>query len=119
MKWLRPLYVGKKIKKNVRRTIDVIEGREEKRGFVFFYLIALSSHADENLEIMPVFTLRQLQRAGQEPVILGLARDRKEAKQMTLGMLNDCMKNGGGLDLKAYFEGLGPEHYVDGREVGL
>ena len=91
MKWYHNLYIGKNAKKDKDKLIREING---KTGPV---------NPQNQLEIIPAlfFKIRYQEQAC--PMIVGIARGRREAEEVLLEIVDDVLEKTGKPDLRSYF----------------
>ena len=90
MRYCNRLYIGKSAE------------RYEKR-------IRARLDAGDMLDIIGTGFLVQPSLARHLPMIVGIARTKKEAIDMVVQMVDDCLRSRGDCDLRAFFESAGCE----------
>ncbi len=113
MKWLKNLYVGDRADRSRYRLMRRI--RRQKPTFDI-YVLTMPSHPGNQLDIVDANQLRHSYYQNKEDlVIVGLARGRGDALNLTARMVDECFHRTGGADLAAYLqdkldhEGVMPE----------
>ncbi len=105
MNWLKELYLGEKAAEKAKKLIRAaVRGKKGKNDKCF--LITLSSFPKAQLDLIRFSDLRKKSAETEKLTVIGLAADQAEAFTLLERMANDCLKNTGGAELKAYFSGL-------------
>ena len=100
MKWLKNLYVGDRADRSRYRLMRQI--RRQKPTFEI-YVLTLPSHPGNQLDILNANQLRySYYREKEDLVIVGLARGKADALNLTARMVDECYHRRGNADLSAY-----------------
>ena len=103
MKLLNNLYVGEKLKASgEEKIIKDLKKNKIKAGY---YVIALSSNPDNQLDIYSSFFLTREWQRKMVPLIAGIANDRQEAFIIVDDIMKETFKETGGYDMRAYLLG--------------
>ena len=100
MKWYHNLYIKKKKKKDKDKLIREING---KTGPVNVYLLTLPVNPQNQLEIIPALFVKIRYQEQACPMIVGIARGRREAEEVLLEIVDDVLEKTGKPDLRSYF----------------
>lgn len=103
MKWYRKLYLGERAKEAKYKVF----GRIRKGRFQFdTFLIILSDHPDNLLEILSANILKQPYYKKKKNIeniyVVGLAIGRDEALEVVRRIIDDVYQNTGGFELPTY-----------------
>ena len=99
MIWYKDLYVGYNLLERKREVIRKMKwGKQQFNVFA----ITLSRNEHDLLEIYPSNVLTQKYYKDSDLVVVGIAYGKEEALDMMQLVLQDCMEDTGGLDVKAY-----------------
>ena len=94
-------YIGDTLQKNKDKVI-----RKMKKGKVILRLfcvtLPLGSHG--LLEIYPYYELQQKWFQEQNPIVIGIARNREEAFLLVQKIVGEVYQNTGGFDVASYFD---------------
>ena len=101
VKWYKYLYVGSRIEKKKKRCMCCIEEGKRLRGF---YVIALASNVEDQLEIMAANELSHPMVKERIPLIVGLALDYTEAMDILYQIIDDAEAANMRGCLRAYIE---------------
>ena len=104
MKIVKKLYVGDSAKKDKRK---ILRGLEKKELQPFVYVITLPVSEHGVLDILPAFTLKYpffFTGDGKELSIVGIARGRDEAIDLTVKIVMDTYDATGGFDVRTFFD---------------
>ena len=109
------LYIGKKaagMEKKIRRSV------ERGKDIPGIRLITLASNGVDQLDIIPLFCLKQKQVRERLPVIAGFAGSREEALEVVRRMIGDAVRDTGCCDLRRWLTETdgGPGGIVDTGE---
>ena len=102
MKIVKRLYVGDSAKKEKRK---ILRGLEKKEIQPFIYVITLPAGKHGVLDILPAFTLKYpffFFFCDSELRIVGIARGRNEAIELTAKIAMDTYEATGGFDVSQY-----------------
>jgi hypothetical protein len=100
MNWYEKLYIGETIKEKTDRLVrDIDEGKHPLR----IYLIVMAQGTQNQLEIIRACEVKYWYEKGRCPMIVGMARGRKETLELLQRMTQDVLADTGGLDFRAYF----------------
>lgn len=103
MQWLRPLYIGTKMKRDRKKAAAAVTGRKPGR-YDGCILLVLSDYAHCSVEFLPVYSFKIPHFAVRKPAkAVGLAKDREEACELLVSMTEDACLRVGTPDLAAYF----------------
>lgn len=108
--WYVHLYVGEKVKKQVRRTMGRINRRKPTPGV---YLLTLPHNRKNVMEIVSTSVLLQETAHLRCPRVIGIARGREEAYVLMQEILKDTYADTGDFQVGAYLERMGS--YRKGR----
>ncbi len=97
--WYVHLYVGEKVKKQVRRTMGRINRRKPTPGV---YLLTLPHNRKNIMEIVPTSVLLQETAHVRCPRVIGIARGREEAYVLMQRILKDTYADTGNFQVEAY-----------------
>ena len=106
------LYIGKSAARYEKRIRARLDAGKTDTGH---YLITLASNGTDMLDIIGTGFLVQPSLARRLPIIVGIARTKKEAVDMVVQMVDDCLASRGDCDLRAYFESAGEKTSSSGR----
>ena len=111
MKWYKDLYVGYNLLERKRKVV-----RNIKRGKQQFniFVITLAENNYDTLEIYPSHVLTQKYYMDADIVVVGIAYGREEALDMMKLMIDDCMAETGGVNVKGYI--LGKMNEAESRD---
>ena len=104
MKVVKRLYVGDSAKKDKRK---ILRGLEKRELQPFVYVIALPLGRHGVLDILPAFSLKYpffFTGRGEELKIVGIARGREEALQLTARIAMDTYEATGGFDVRGFLK---------------
>ena len=95
------LYVGNCLQKNKDRVI-----RKMKKGKVVLRLfcVTLPLGSDGRLEIYPYYELQQTWMKSQNPIVIGIAKDRQDAFLLVQGIIGEVYQKTGGFDVDGYLK---------------
>ena len=113
MKWLKDLYIGEKAQAKAKSHLRAAE-RGKKSSSDKCWLITISSYPNAQLDLMSFKESRNKAYQGEKLTVLGLAAGKAEAAALVERMVNDCLKNSGSVEMKAYFAS---QPVVSWREV--
>lgn len=99
MKWRKNLYVGKQVRKHVRRIRKRLDAGKTDVGH---YLITLAENPHDQLDIINTVFLTSAKKRDSLPEIVGLAGSEKEAILLVKKITEDCLKESGTADLRTY-----------------
>ena len=102
MKVVKKLYVGESAKKDKRK---ILRGLEKKELQPFVYVITLPVGKHGVLDLLPAFSLKYpffFTGKSEELKIVGIARGREEALQLTAKIAMDTFEATGGFDVGVY-----------------
>ena len=103
MKIVKKLYVGDSARKEKRK---ILRGLEKKELQPFVYVITLPVSEHGVLDIIPAFTLKYpffFTGDGKELSIVGIAKGRDEAIDLTVKIVMDTYDATGGFDVRTFF----------------
>lgn len=102
MIWLKDLYWGEKARSQGKKLVMAAEGgRKGKKDSC--WLITLSVYPEGQLDLFSSGDLRSRLFDPGNMVVLGVARDKAEAFALLEKMTAECLAQGSGAGLKAYF----------------
>ena len=102
MRIVKGLYIGESAKKDKRK---IIRGLEKKELQPFVYVITLPVSEHGVLDILPACTLKYpffFTGEGKELSIVGIARGRDEAIELTVRIVMDTYNATGGFDVRTF-----------------
>ena len=99
VKWAQHIYMGERIKKRSTRYMHRIETGHRMAGL---YVIILSPHPDNQLEILQAVELYQPLERNRLSVIVGLAYDYAETLEILYRIIEDAESIGMQGKLKAF-----------------
>lgn len=102
MKVVKRLYVGESAKKDKRKILRGLE-KKELQPFVYVITLPLSEHGV--LDIIPAYTLKYpffFTGDGKDLRIVGIARGRYEAIDLTVQIVMDTYSATGGFDVRGF-----------------
>lgn len=102
MKWYRKLYMGDTARTQKYKMFGYIR---KNRFSMNTYLIALSNHPDNLLDIFSANVLKQphfKKKQTGDMYIVGLAKGRDEALEVVRQIIDDVYTNTGGFDIRKY-----------------
>lgn len=97
--WSASLYTGDEIRryeKKIRKKLNA------GKTVIGHYLITIASNGKDELDIIPTSLLAQQALCGHLPMIVGLAYDRKEAMELVVRIVNDCMEKTGRPEIRKW-----------------
>ncbi len=98
--WSKSLRISKHLPdaqiRRIRRALD--KGKTAENA----YLITLSSNEKNQLDIVNTLYLRQASLTGRLPLVVGVARDKKDAFEMVRDILCETLDKTGGADMRSY-----------------
>ena len=97
--WHVHLYVGEKAKKQVRRTMGLINRKKPTPGV---YLLTLPHNRKNVMEIVSTSVLLQEPAHMRCPQVIGIARGREEAFALMQRIIKDTYANTGNFQVEAY-----------------
>ena len=100
MNWYHSLYLGKTAKRDEAALIRAVE---DKKPPLDVYLLTLPENPENQLEILPSLSFRFRYQEKDCPMIVGLARGRKEALELFQKIVEDVLSQTGKPDLGSYF----------------
>ncbi|MBO4873228.1 MAG: hypothetical protein J5496_07420 [Lachnospiraceae bacterium] len=115
MKWLKDLYVGEKAQARAKGLLRTAERGKKSRNDKC-WLVALSSYPNAQLDLLSFKESRNKAYQGEKLTVLGIAANRAEAVSLVEKMANDCLRNSGTVQMKAYFAA---QPVVSWREVSV
>ncbi|WP_276696173.1 hypothetical protein [Blautia hydrogenotrophica] len=101
MKWYHKLYLSDSASKHARRTIYKLKHGKLAPGY---YLITLSDHPDHLLEIIGTAYLVQRPLWELCPMVVGIARYKEEALELTQRILLETYEHRGDFQVKEYLQ---------------
>ncbi len=100
MKWMKNLYIGSLSEKRVRELKKRIRRKKKAVGC---YVLFPSTGPRNQLDLMDVKYLHlDYYRRREDLVIIGLASGEEDGIQMILRLAEDCYRDTGTADLRAY-----------------
>ena len=102
MIWLQELYWGEKARAKGKRLVRAAEGGRKTKNDAC-WLITLSVYPQGQLDLFSSSDLSSRLFDSREIVVLGVAKDKTEGLSLLEIMTADCLAEGNGLGLKAYF----------------
>ena len=106
MRYCNRLYLGQSAERYEKRIRARLDAGKTDTGH---YLITLASNGTDMRDIIGTGFLVQPSLARHLPMIVGIARTKKEAIDMVVQMVDDCLRSRGDCDLRAFFESAGCE----------
>ncbi len=100
MRWYKHLYLGSSVKNRKLYYKYLISHTRKLTGT---YCIVLSQNADGLLDICHSELLEYPFSFREEPLILGLAGSKSEARLLAADMIMDVYRETGGFDIHGYF----------------
>lgn len=101
MNWYEQLYIGERVlpyAKKIRKRLDA--GQTD----LGHYVITLASNPADLLDMMSTSFLTQESLRSRLPMIVGIAADRAEAEELVMNIVNDCVRETGGTDIRKYLQ---------------
>lgn len=86
MKWIVPLYVGKRAEKNKQK---IIRGIKKGKLLPGVFVVILSPVKGNQLEIITAAELKEPYYADRDPVIIGLAASKDESFEVIKDIIQD------------------------------
>lgn len=102
VRFLEPLYVGKKVKELGKRKWHIAHGSDKLKTVC----IMISYREDEMLYYESTGAMFGRFSPDIDADIIGLASDEDEAKKLVGTIVSDCIKRTGGADVKDYYLNL-------------
>ena len=99
--WAQNLYIGEQAEKNHGKIMKKLEKGKLVSGF---FLITKPSNDNNLFDILPAKELLFPYYKQRELVVYGLAKDKAEAENLVVTMLEDIYRENGGLCCKEYFK---------------
>ena len=93
------LYIGKQaagMERKIRKAVA------KGRNIPGIHLITLASNGTDQLDILPLYYLKQKELRDRIPVIAGFANGREEALEIVSQMMTDAFLHTGKCDLRAW-----------------
>jgi hypothetical protein len=102
MKWYSGLYVGESVKKDV----DKIKWKIiHQAGQIGVCVVAVASNPQNLLEIIPTWELMQRAYIRKDDLeIVGVAKDRDEAVELVVRIVDEVYMQTGTVDVRSYFK---------------
>lgn len=101
MKFLQELYLGEKVAPKVDQIVKkIIDGKVVPD----LYLIAMASHPDNMLDLIPEWEVLQKGYPKEELRIIGLAGNKKDAIGLIQFVIEECLTLTGSADVRTYLE---------------
>ena len=101
-KFHKSCYFSDDIRKKGREKARIRSGR----AGIMSYVVTLAENPDEQLDIMRSFFLGSKRFASSPPVVCGIARSYKGAKDIVLAIAKDAARSGMPGQLRAYLESI-------------
>lgn len=101
MKFLQELYLGEKTAPKADKIIKKISAG---KTIPDLYLIAMASHPDHMLDLIPEWEVLQTGYPKEQLRIVGLADNKKDAVGLTRFIIEECLELTGSADVRAYLE---------------
>ena len=101
LKWYKNLYLDedlKKREKGIRHKLN--EGKVD----LGHYLVTLAWNKEDHLDVISTNFLSQKALYDRLPMVVGLAASRKRALEMVVRICDDCLKETGGTEIRAFLE---------------
>ncbi len=113
MQWLRPLYIGTKMKRDWRKAAAAVTGTKPGR-YDGCIVLVLSDYARCSVELLPAYSFKIPHFAlRKSEKVVGLAKDREEACGLLISMAEDACFRIGKPDLAAYFASLPESEWAE------
>lgn len=103
MKWYQDLYVSDDLKNKKAETKIDIERGNPVHGI---FLITLSGHEHNQMEILPAGNLKFWYVREECPLVIGLAKGKKNARNLVLTIVEDIYQKTGDCNIKQYFASI-------------
>lgn len=101
MKFLQELYLGEQVAPKVDQIVKKINNNEIVPNL---YVIALASNADNMLDLIPEWELLQKGYPQENILVVGLAKDKKDAVGLVQFIIEECFEKTGSADVRAYLK---------------
>ena len=101
MKFLQELYLGEKIVPKVDKIVKKIMTEKIVPNL---YLIAMTSHPDHMLDLIPEWEVLQKGYPKESLRIVGLAENKKDAMKVMQTIVEESLLMTGSADIRAYLE---------------
>lgn len=101
MKFLHDLYLGEEISPKVNQIVEKVNNNQVVPNL---YLIALSTHEDNMLDLIPEWEVLQTAYPKEDILVVGLANGKKEAVAIVLGMIEESLQETGSADVRSYIK---------------
>ena len=101
MKWYPKLYTGPEAEKKRTKIIWKIKCNA---GMLDIYLVTLSSNGKDLFDILPTTVLKQKAVRRNLPLIVGIAVGHEEAVNLVIRIVEETLRETGGLDVKQYLK---------------
>ena len=101
MKFLQELYLGEKTAPKVDQIVKKILNDQAVPNL---YLIAMASHPDNMLDLIPHWEVLQKSYPKEQLRIVGLADNKKDAVGLIQFMIEESIQVTGSADVRAYLE---------------
>lgn len=101
LEWYRKLYLSESARKHARRTIWKLKHGKFAPGY---HLITLSDHPEHLLEIIATAYLVQRPLQALCPMVVGIARDKEEALELTQKILMETYEHRGDFQVREYLQ---------------
>lgn len=102
MKWYPKLYIGSGAQPNAGKIIRKLKKNTIQPGI---YVITLAENGQDMLDILPSVMLQQTKVREQLPMIVGLAKGKREALELARQIVQDTFDATGGCDVPGYLRG--------------
>lgn len=101
MKFLQELYLGEHLGSKADRMLEnIMDGK----AIPNLYLLAMSNHPDNMLEMIPEWEILQKGYPKEELRIVGIAKGRQDAFKLVQFIIEESMEKIGTADIRAYLE---------------
>ncbi len=111
MKWYRKLYLGRGLEGKKDKLIKKLECNAGAPGL---YVVTLAANGKDLFDIFSADMLLIPVTHGHCPLIVGLAKRKKEAIEMTEEIIMSCWRETGKFDVWAYLKG---QAEMDGEAI--
>ncbi len=99
MKWYPKLYIGSGAQPNAGKIIRKLKKNTIQPGI---YVITLAANGHDMLDILPSVMLQQAKVRDQLPMVVGVAKGRKEALELARQIVQDTFDATGGCDVPCF-----------------
>lgn len=96
---LEPLYLSESVKGESRK---IIKALRKGRADIGYFALTLAENGTDHIDVIASGYLKQKILLEKLPPLIGLSVTRAEAMDLIVRITDDCLRETGGTDLRAY-----------------